>query len=49
LRALTVTVGASVIQGSPIGTADGRDPRITVELRHRSVPVDILPLTLRQG
>jgi len=47
LRALTVKVGAPVIQGSPIGTADGRDPRVTIELRHNSVPVDILPLTLR--
>lgn len=47
MRGLTVRVGDPVIQGSPIGIADGRDPRITVELRHRSEPVDIMPLTLR--
>ena len=44
LGPLTVKVGQEVIQGSPIGTADGRDPRITVELRHNGQPVDILPI-----
>ena len=40
----TVKVGQTVIQGSPIGTAERRDPRVTVELRHNSQPVDILPI-----
>ena len=44
LGALSAKVGQEVIQGSPIGTADGRDPRITVELRHRGQPMDILPI-----
>jgi len=47
LRGLTARVGDAVIQGSPIGIADGRAPRITVELRHRGAPVDILPLVTR--
>ena len=47
LGGLTVRVGQAVIQGSPIGTADVRAPRITVELRHDSRPVDILPLVSR--
>jgi septal ring factor EnvC (AmiA/AmiB activator) len=47
LGPLLVKVGEEVIQGSPIGTADGGDPRITVELRHNSVPVDILPIVGR--
>ncbi|RYH04915.1 MAG: metalloendopeptidase, partial [Alphaproteobacteria bacterium] len=44
LGVLTAKVGQAVIQGSPIGTADGRDPRITVELRHNGQPIDILPI-----
>ena len=44
LGMVSVKVGQEVIQGSPIGTADGRDPRITVELRHKGQPVDILPI-----
>jgi septal ring factor EnvC (AmiA/AmiB activator) len=46
LDRLTVKLGAEVIQGSPLGVAasGGGDPRITVELRHESRPVDILPL-----
>lgn len=44
LGRLQVKVGEEVIQGSPLGTAGGRDPRITVELRKDSRPVDILPL-----
>jgi septal ring factor EnvC (AmiA/AmiB activator) len=44
LGPLTVKVGQEVIQGSPLGTADGRSPRITVELRHNGEPVDILPI-----
>ncbi len=44
LGALSVKVGQEVIQGSPIGTADGRNPRITIELRHKGRPVDILPI-----
>jgi septal ring factor EnvC (AmiA/AmiB activator) len=44
LRGLTVKPGESVVQGSPIGIADGASPRITVELRHAGQPVDILPI-----
>jgi septal ring factor EnvC (AmiA/AmiB activator) len=44
LGPLKVKVGQDVIEGSPIGTAEGRDPRITVELRHNSRPIDILPI-----
>ena len=47
MRGLTVHVGDPVIQGSPLGTADGRDPRVSVELRHKSEPVDIMPLATR--
>lgn len=47
LAGLGVRVGQQVIQGSPIGTAENRDPRITVELRHNSAPVDILPIMAR--
>ncbi|KQX21741.1 metalloendopeptidase [Sphingomonas sp. Root50] len=42
-----VKVGAEVIQGSPLGVTGGGDPRVTVELRHDSRPVDILPLLAR--
>lgn len=48
LRRPGVKVGQEVIQGSPIGTADGASPRITVELRHNGMPVDILPLLSRR-
>lgn len=48
LGGLGVRVGQQVIQGSPIGTAEIRDPRITVELRHNSGPVDILPIVTRE-
>lgn len=44
LRTLVVRPGESIWQGSPIGTADGARPRITVELRHAGQPVDILPI-----
>jgi len=47
LGGLTARVGQAVIQGSPIGTADGRMSHITVELRHEGRPVDILPLLSR--
>ncbi|WP_340316657.1 murein hydrolase activator EnvC family protein [Rhizorhabdus argentea] len=47
LAGLGVRVGQQVIQGSPIGTAENRDPRITVELRHNSEPVNILPIVAR--
>ena len=47
LGGLTVRVGQAVIQGSPIGTAGGQTPRITVELRHDGRPVDILPILSR--
>ena len=44
LRGLTVKPGQSVLQGSPVGIADGAAPRVTIELRHGGTPVDILPL-----
>jgi septal ring factor EnvC (AmiA/AmiB activator) len=44
MRALAVKPGETIWQGSPIGTADGAQPRITVELRHAGEPVDILPI-----
>lgn len=44
LRGLAVKPGQSLLQGSPVGIADGAAPRITVELRHAGTPVDILPL-----
>lgn len=47
LRSLTVKPGEDVIQGSPVGLADGAAPRVTVELRHAGQPVDILPIATR--
>ena len=44
LGPLSVKPGQQVIPGSPIGIAEGRDPRITIELRHDGKPVDILPI-----
>ncbi|ATE63566.1 metalloendopeptidase [Rhizorhabdus dicambivorans] len=44
LDRLSVKAGDELIQGSPIGVAGGRTPRITVELRRDGRPVDILPL-----
>lgn len=47
LGRLSVKAGDELIQGSPIGTANGGDARITVELRRNGKPVDILPLVSR--
>jgi septal ring factor EnvC (AmiA/AmiB activator) len=47
LRGLTVRPGRELVQGSPIGIADGADPRVTVELRHSGEPVDILSIAAR--
>lgn len=44
LGRLHVRTGAELIEGSPIGTAGGGSPRVTVELRNRGVPVDLLPI-----
>jgi len=44
LSQLTVRVGQDVIQGSPIGVADRRTPRVTIELRRNGTPVDIAPI-----
>lgn len=45
LAAVDVKAGDSVEQGAPIGrAATGEDPRVTVELRRRGVPVDLTPL-----
>jgi septal ring factor EnvC (AmiA/AmiB activator) len=47
LRGLAVKPGDSVVQGSPVGVADGAQPRVTVELRHAGQPIDILPILTR--
>lgn len=44
LAALDVAVGDGVVQGSPIGRAPAADPRVTVELRRGSRPIDIAHL-----
>lgn len=38
----TVEVGSSLVAGSPLGIAAGRNPAITLELRHRGNPVNPL-------
>ena len=47
LKSVSVAVGDSVVQGSPIGRAETTEPRITVELRRQGQPVDIAPLAAR--
>lgn len=44
LGRVTVAVGDSVVQGSPIGSAAPGRPVVTVELRKDGVPVNPLPL-----
>ncbi|HEX7782382.1 MAG TPA: peptidoglycan DD-metalloendopeptidase family protein [Sphingobium sp.] len=44
LNHLSVTVGAGVAQGDPIGTAGAPRPTVTIELRRNGRPVDIVPL-----
>jgi septal ring factor EnvC (AmiA/AmiB activator) len=45
LGAASVAVGAQVAQGAAIGVAGkGTDPQVTVELRRRDRPVDMVPL-----
>lgn len=44
MATLSVRVGDSVIQGSPIGRTGGGSPRVTVELRRGGRPVDITPM-----
>lgn len=46
LGSLTVAVGDTVVQGSPIGRAGSGAPRITVELRRGGQAVDIAPLAV---
>lgn len=41
LERLDSAVGDEIDQGAPLGRAARRDPRVTVELRRRGVPVDI--------
>lgn len=41
LSSVSVAVGDRVDTGSPMGQAQGRTPRITVELRHAGVPANI--------
>jgi murein hydrolase activator len=47
LKTVSVAVGDSVVQGSPIGRTETSDPRITIELRRQGQPVDIAPLAAR--
>jgi septal ring factor EnvC (AmiA/AmiB activator) len=47
LHSLSVAVGDSIVQGSPIGRASPGNPRITVELRRQGQPIDIAPLAAR--
>lgn len=49
LGALDVAVGQQVGAGGPLGTAPGRQPAVTLELRRDGEPVDPLPFALRQG
>lgn len=44
LHHLTVGVGNSVRQGTPLGVAAPSAARITIELRHDGRPVDIVPV-----
>jgi murein DD-endopeptidase MepM/ murein hydrolase activator NlpD len=44
LGTVSVAVGDSVVQGSPIGRTETVNPRITIELRRQGQPVDIAPL-----
>jgi septal ring factor EnvC (AmiA/AmiB activator) len=47
LHNLSVAVGDSIVQGSPVGRAGPGKPKITVELRRQGQPVDIAPLAAR--
>lgn len=49
LGAPSVAVGQQVGAGGPLGTAAGRRPAVTLELRRNGEPVDPLPFALRQG
>ncbi|MCA1660745.1 MAG: peptidoglycan DD-metalloendopeptidase family protein [Novosphingobium sp.] len=42
LSAVTPAVGDRVVQGSPLGVAGPRAPRITIELRKDGAPIDVL-------
>ncbi|MFM5913600.1 MAG: murein hydrolase activator EnvC family protein [Chakrabartia godavariana] len=44
MATLSVRVGETVIQGSPIGRTGSGAPRVTVELRRGGRPVDITPM-----
>jgi septal ring factor EnvC (AmiA/AmiB activator) len=44
LAATSVKPGDPIAMGTPIGTAPGEEPRITVELRRRGRPVDAASL-----
>jgi len=47
LGGVSVKVGDTVVQGSPVGRAGSGNPRITVELRRQGEPVNIAPLAAR--
>ena len=44
MSTLSVRIGETVIQGSPIGRTGGGAPKVTIELRKGSQPVDITPM-----
>ena len=44
MATLSVRVGETVIQGSPLGRTGAGTPRVTVELRRSGRPVDITPM-----
>jgi septal ring factor EnvC (AmiA/AmiB activator) len=44
LGRLSVVTGDSVAQGDPVGTAAATKPNVTIELRRRGRPVDIIAL-----
>jgi septal ring factor EnvC (AmiA/AmiB activator) len=44
MSTLSVRIGETVIQGSPIGRTGGGAPKVTIELRRGSQPVDITPM-----
>ncbi len=47
LDSISIAVGDSVVQGSPLGRAGPLNPRVTVELRHEGQVIDIAPLAVR--
>jgi septal ring factor EnvC (AmiA/AmiB activator) len=44
MSTLSVRIGETVIQGSPIGRTGDGTPKVTIELRRSGRPVDITPM-----